>query len=133
MKTRVRREKGLSWAVLVAALAVPGVLCVAKIQELSAGAPPATKPARLIAVTVPPVSPDPLPAPAAPAVKPAPVESVIKLQGLIITDDQPRRAIVNGAIVKEGETIDGATVVRIAPDGVLFAAGEERFLKKLGG
>ncbi len=36
-------------------------------------------------------------------------------------------------LVKEGETIDGATVLRIETGVVYFGAGDERFTKKLGG
>lgn len=121
---------------LAAVLIVPAVLCVSWMQELARTAPPATKPARLLAVNIPaaarpePLAPEP---PAPPAVPAAPVESVIRLQGLIITEDQPRRAIVNGAILREGESIDGATVLRIDNGEVTFAAGTERFTKRLGG
>ena len=132
MRTRDRRGKGTSWIALAAVLAVPAVLCVKWMRELHHGAAPATRPARLLTVNLPPAPPSPA-IPPAPEVRRAPVESIIRLQGLIITEDQPRRAIVNGTIVKEGETIDGATVLRIETGEVLFGAGDERFTKKLGG
>jgi len=132
MRTRDRRGKGTAWIALAAVLAVPAVLCESWLREFRRGAAPETKPARLLAVSLPAARPEPV-LPAAPPVSRAPVESIIRLQGLIITEDQPRRAIVNGAIVKEGETIDGATVRSIETGEVTFEAGAELFTKRLGG
>lgn len=126
MKTRVHRDKGFAWSALAAVLAVPAVGCLLWIQELRGAAPPATTPKRVVAIQFRE------PAPPEPAPKPAPAAE-IRLQGLIIAENAPRRAIVNGVIVKEGETIDGATVLRIEPSEVLFGSPAGNFTRRLGG
>ncbi len=124
MKTRVRRDKGFAWTALAAVLSVPAVGCVLWTQELRRAAPPATTPKRVTAIPFrEPAPPEPAPAPS----------GEIRLQGLIIAENAPRRAIVNGVIVKEGEKIDGAVVLRIDTQEVHFASPAGNFTKRLGG
>lgn len=126
MKTRVRRDKGIAWTALLAVLALPAVVTALWTRELRSAAPPATTPKRVLAVNLrtPPLpEPDPVPATPPP----------IRLEGLILSENAPRRAIVNGIIVQEGQTVDGATVVRIEAGEVHFRSAAGEFTRRLGG
>jgi hypothetical protein len=75
--------------------------------------------------------------PEAPAYIPPPpppprIDAGIRLEGVILAADQPRRAIVNGSILEEGGTVKGAKVLKIDADGVEFGKRGKRFTKRLG-
>jgi len=55
----------------------------------------------------------------------------LSLQG-IIWDEKNPKAMINGVIVKKGDTIQGNTVVEIRKQSVVLNDGERDFLIKLG-
>lgn len=78
------------------------------------------------------IRPDVLPeAPRAPPPSPPRLDAGIHLEGVILTGDQPPRAIVNGSVLGEGDTVKGAKILRIGANGVVFGKGRERFTKRL--
>lgn len=49
-----------------------------------------------------------------------PIESFIDLQGIVGTPDSGNKAIINGEVMSEGETIKGARILRITSQGVVL-------------
>lgn len=80
----------------------------------------------------PPKAPAPEPEFIPPPPPPPRIDAGIRLEGVIMAEDQARRAIVNGTVLEVGGTVKGAEVLRIDADGVLFGKGGKRFTKRLG-
>lgn len=76
--------------------------------------------------------PDPTPPPPVVIPPAQPIDAGIRLQGVILTDSQRRKAIVSGKVVAEGERVNGAKILKIASDGVVFARNGKTFIKRFG-
>ena len=50
----------------------------------------------------------------------------IKIDGIVGTD-----AIINGKFVSKGDTVEGATVVKVSEEAVTFVYKGQKFVKKL--
>ncbi len=54
--------------------------------------------------------------------------TLVELQG-IVSNDEGDKAIVNGEMVQEGDTIAGVKVLKISPTAVVFQYRKKRFMK----
>jgi hypothetical protein len=52
------------------------------------------------------------------------------VKGIVYSEDNPC-AVVGDRIVSAGDEVDGATVVKINPDSVEFAAGDKKWTQKV--
>jgi hypothetical protein len=60
-------------------------------------------------------------------------DSQIKLQALAWSGDAARRiAVINGRIVREGESMDGYQIDRIRPEDVILSDGKQSWSLKFG-
>jgi hypothetical protein len=102
----------------------PGESAVPAAPETKAGATPAA-PKPVVAA-----EPKPAPAPAPQAAKPAPVAFdalKYKVNGVILGDDGGT-AILNNRLVRVGDTVDGAKVLKITARGVHVEFGGQTFV-----
>jgi hypothetical protein len=79
--------------------------------------PPPSAPAVTRSALPPTPARDAAPAPPAPAPTTAPAERPLRLQAISAQDGRPV-AVVNEQVVHEGDTVDGARVLRIGPGEV---------------
>ncbi|MFA6004136.1 MAG: general secretion pathway protein GspB [Elusimicrobiota bacterium] len=56
--------------------------------------------------------------------------TAINLQG-IVSSEGTNRAIINGEIVRQGQTINGVKIIRITPQSVIFMQNNKRFTKTI--
>jgi len=56
----------------------------------------------------------------------------LEITGIFYEDEAKSYAIVNGEIVKEGDTIDGAEVIEITEDSIKFQIDDEFIVRKVG-
>lgn len=54
------------------------------------------------------------------------------LTGIVYSTEQPSSAIIDGRILREGDTIYGATITRINENSVEFSMGDKRWTVRAG-
>ncbi len=68
-----------------------------------------------------------------PKKKEPPIESLLSVQGIIFISPSNVKAIVNGHILRPGELVHGAKIIKILPQKVIFSYKGRQFVKVMNG